>query len=85
MQDVDVARLRLDNVRLVLGPFGCVMVVDEIRVVCWVGSADEGGERGRGGDTGGGNKGGHGPQCVSGRSVERVEFAIDGGDENDVE
>src|SRR5258708_3857725 len=86
MENVDVARLRLDNVRFVLGFFGRVMmVVDEIGVVCWVGGADERRERGRGGDAGGGGKGGHGPEGVSGRSVERMEFAVDGGDEDDVE
>ena len=86
MENVDVARLGLDNVRLVLGFFGRVMVVvDEIGVVCWVGGADERRERGRGRDAGGGSKRGHGPEGVSGRSVEGMEFAVDRGDEDDVE
>ena len=86
MENVDVAGLGLDDVRFVLGFFGRVMVVvHEIRVVCWVGGADEWRERRRGGDAGGGGERGHGPEGMSRCSVECVEFAIDGGDEDDVE
>lgn len=81
MENVNVAGLGLDDVRLVL----VRRVVDEIGVILCVGGADERRERGRGGDTGGGGEGGHGPERVSGSSVECVEFAIDGGDEDDVE
>jgi len=84
MEDVDIAGLGLDDVRLVLGLFRRVMVVvDEVRVVLVVGGADERRERGRGGE--GGGEGGHGPERVPGRSVERMELAIDRGDEDDVE
>ena len=32
-----------------------------------------------------GGEGGHGPESMPGRSVERMELAIDRGDEDDVE
>ena len=61
-----------------------MVVVDEVRVVLVVRGVDERRERGRGGEEAGG-EGGYGPESMPGRSVERMEIAIDRDDEDDVE